>query len=85
MTEQKTKEELRKQQEKDVLNSMKLARDNMTLALGRIQALESALANAQSLYNDMIQFVPERAYPYGNNTSYKETFASRMNKILEVR
>ena len=74
MTEAPTKEQLKAQKDKEALASMKLARDNMAIALHRIEYLEGSIAYLDNLVDKMMEHVAPSSYPYGVNESHRDRY-----------
>ena len=74
MSELPTKEELRVKKHKEAIVAMRSAKDNMKIALTRIDSLEGVIANLSALVDEMMNFVPEKVYPYGQSDNYRKKF-----------
>ena len=74
MNEVPTKEQLKAQKNKLMLASMKSAKDNMAIALHRIESLEGTVANLADLVDKMMEHVAPISFPYDINESYRDRY-----------
>lgn len=80
-----TKEELKAKKEKDAIAAMYNAKHNIEVALSRINTLESALSDADSVINQLIDFVPPNAYPRNSHQdkTLKEIYKEKKHAIAQ--
>ncbi len=74
MSEPLTKEELKKQKNKQAIASMKSAKDNMSFALQRIESLEGIVANFSALIDLMMEHIPVKSFAYDSKENNREKF-----------
>lgn len=78
-----TKEQLKIKKAKEALASMKSAKDNMGIALDRIQSLEGCIANLGALIDDMLELIPEKSFAYRSEESYKSRFKKSKTELMK--
>lgn len=82
MNEPLTKEQIKAQKDKEAIASMKLARDNMQVALSRIDTLERRVANLGGLIDDLLKHIPQESYAYNSAERNRDKFSKRKSELM---